>query len=613
MSVSNSVHRRSSVSIAAVLGCAAAIALLLLAGCSSSAINLRSRPRNPLSEQLQLSSWGGPKPSPRTMQTLRVLNLADDANGDARPLLKKLETFTEREPTPERVYAMAEVAYLGANELEGHDKREALDLYGAAVLHAHRYLFDEQLAKSRNAYDPQFRGACDLYNGGLESALRLVCEKKELVPGTTKTISTASGEWDITCVLRGSCWRPEDFGRFEFCSDYEIRGLRNHYQSHGLGVPLIAVRQGYKGEPPAARYYPIDLSFPVTAFMRPLSPAGPTEAGQPRRQGVLELYDPLNTMAIDMGRYRVPLQSDLSTPLAYFLSKPELNAVATVGLLNPEALMQLRPDRPDPIMGLYMVQPYQPGKIPVLLVHGLWSSPMTWMEMFNDLRSSPEIRDHYQFWFYLYPTAQPFWITAAQMRRDLENARKVLDPYLEEPALDQMVLVGHSMGGLVSRMQTIDSRDEFWKLASNVPLDQIKADPETRQELMETFYFRPNPSVRRVVTCGTPHRGSTFSNDTTQWLISKLVRLPQMLVASQQALFRENSGAFPGRTLLKIDTSVDSLAPDCPVFPVMLASHHLPWVKYHNIIGVVPGGTWLGRFARQSDGVVSQESARVEG
>ena len=75
-----------------------------------------------------------------------------------------------------------------------------------------------------------------------------------------------------------------------------------------------------------------------------------------------------------------------------------------------------------------MVQPYEPGKIPVLMVHGLWSSPMTWMEMFNDLRSQPEIRDRYQFWFYLYPTAQPFWLSAAQLRRDLAQVREALDP-----------------------------------------------------------------------------------------------------------------------------------------------------------------------------------------
>ena len=149
--------------------------------------------------------------------------------------------------------------------------------------------------------------------------------------------------------------------------------------------------------------------------------------------------------------------------------------------MPPEALLEMRPDRPDdPIMGLYMAQPYEPGKIPVLLVHGLWSSPMTWMEMFNDLRAQPEIRKHFQFWFYLYPTGQPFWISAAQLLRDLAEARQTLDPFRQEPSLDQIVLIGHSMGGLVSRLQTINSRNDFWSLASAEPFDRIQAEPDVQ-------------------------------------------------------------------------------------------------------------------------------------
>jgi triacylglycerol esterase/lipase EstA (alpha/beta hydrolase family) len=541
-----------------------------------------------------------------------VNGLLDDVSGDPRALLEKVQEVIEREPSANNVYAFAELSFLEAKKAENQDPRLALDLYGASVLHAYQYLFDPRFQNTRNAYDPNFRGACDLYNGALERALRLVCEGKGLVPGQQYTIETASGSWDITCELRGGKWRPEDFDHFEFCSDYEIKGLKNHYLTYGLGVPLIAVRRRYQGEPVAARYYPEDLSFPVTALVRPLPSAGQDGAdAAARRRAVLELYDPIATTHVNLAGLNVPLEGDLTTPLAYFLSNPAMNDIATVGLLRPEAMLEFRPDSLTPITGLYMVQPYEPGKIPVLMVHGLWSSPMTWMEMFNDLRSSPEIRKHYQFWFYLYPTAQPFWLSAAMLRQHLEEVRNAIDPHRQEPALDQMVLVGHSMGGLVSRLQTINSRDEFWKVVSDQPFHLVKAKPEVRDRLQASLFFRPNPSIRRVITIGTPHRGSRFSNNVTQWISSKLISLPKIFVGGQQALLRENRDMIRDGRLLKIRTSIDSLAPDSPFFPVMVSSQRAPWVRYHNIIGLVPERGLFGKLAAGSDGVVAYESARM--
>ena len=122
-----------------------------------------------------------------------------------------------------------------------------------------------------------------------------------------------------------------------------MTGLKNQYVTHGLGVPLIAIRRGYPGEPAAAKYYPPGLSFPVTAFLRPLSQIDP-QTGQAavRNQCVLELYDPLSAGETLVAGRHVPLESDLTTPLAYFLSRPELD-MATAGLLHPEALLAPRP------------------------------------------------------------------------------------------------------------------------------------------------------------------------------------------------------------------------------------------------------------------------------
>jgi pimeloyl-ACP methyl ester carboxylesterase len=598
-----------------------AVCLLLIAaiavstGCSSNRVTLRSAPKNPLGDQLQLASYWGPKPSQRTEQLLRIHNLSYAPKSDPRPLIAQLQAFNDQVPTVERVYAMGELAYLGGKTAESYDKKIALDLYGAAVLYAYQYLFDGRYAATRNPYDPQYRNACDLYNCALESGLRLIVKEKQLVPGTKRTISTAAGDWDIECKLVGSRWSPQDFSRFEFCSDYEVKGLKNSYTTQGLGVPMIAVRPNEPAETVGAKYYPPGLSFPVTAFLRPLAPEE-IEPGKEltRAQGVLELYDPLTTADTRVGYHHVPLQSDLTTPLAYFLSKPELDALATVGLLTPETLLKIQPGRPKAIMGLYMIQPYEPGKIPVVLVHGLWSSPMTWMEMFNDLRSLPEIRNNYQFWFYLYPTSQPFWLSASQLRGDLAEARKILDPDHQEPALDQMVLVGHSMGGLLSDLQTLPSGDAYWKLVSNKPIDELSADPEVKEKLKDEFFFQPNPSIRRVVTIGTPHRGSKFSTQTTQWLLDRLVHLPQTLVNTQQKIYRDNPGAFVDGSLVKVENSIESLSPSSPILPLMLSSQRPPWVKYHNIAGdyQMP---WYAKpiaFEEQGDGVVSLTSAHVD-
>jgi pimeloyl-ACP methyl ester carboxylesterase len=609
-----SIDSKSRRLIAAHLLLAVALSLPGVVGCAAPRYcTLRPVPDSPLVDRLHLTSRSGPEASPRTQQFLRVHDLADDQKGDPRELLQKVQEIIERDPSDDKIYAFAELAYLAAKKAEDSDPSLALDLYGASVLHAYQYLFDEKLRYLRNPYDPHFRGACDLYNGALEGALRIACRNGGLTPGQTYTIHTATGQWDITCQLRGGPWRAEDFDHFEFVSDYEIRGLNNHYHGYGLGVPLIAVRRNYEGEPLAAKYYPPDLSFPVTAFVRPVTNGTPNSADAgARHRGVLEIYDSATTTDVAVGRVRVPLETDLSTPLAYFLSGTKLGSVATLGLLRPDLLLPGGGDRADPVTGLYMVQPYEPGKIPVLMIHGLWSSPMTWMQMFNDLRASSEIREHYQFWFYLYPTGQPFWISAAQLRRDLAEARQVLDPYHQEPALDQMVLVGHSMGGLVARLQTLDSGDDFWRLISDQPFDLIEAKPKIERELKETFFFHPNPSVRRVVTIATPHRGSEFSNLTTQWLSSKLIRLPRALIRSQRALFRDNRELIRDDRLLEIETSIDSLDPDSPFFSAMLAARRAPWVRYHNVIGVVPDRGLFGKLAAGSDGVVAYESAAMD-
>src|SRR4051812_29858539 len=614
-----------------------AMAAALADGCATSSewVKVRDTPRNPLAGTLNLVSRGGPKPTERTLQLLRRYDLDGELHGDRAALLARLEDLQRREPAREHEYAMAEVAYITATQAEKLHRQRALQFYGTALIHAYRYLFDynNDVASVRstlaiNPYDPQFRGASDLYNQSLEGLLRLERQQGELRPGMSRTVTTANTTCSFEIAMHSTGWHAEDIDRLEFVSDYQIQGLQNHYHTYGLGVPLIAVRRGHPGHGVAEHFYPENVCFPITAFLRvepaagdgahqhvaampigqkvPRLPRTPVrcEAGSPHF--VLELYDSLDRQAIQVANRAVPLEADLSTPLAYFLNQPQFRDrdLSTAGLLHPEKIKKLQ--------GLYMLEPFDSTKMPVVMVHGLWSSPITWMEMYNDLRSESQVRQNYQFWFYLYPTAQPFWVSATQMREDLAMMRREVDPSRQYPALDEMVLVGHSMGGLISKLQTVESAEDFWKTNSDHAFAELKADPDTVRALATTYFFRPNPSVRRVITLGTPHRGSPFANDLTRWAADKVITLPRKMLERQDELLVENKYYFRNNAPFEVKTSIDSLSIHSPMFPRLLAAAPGPWVSYHNIVGRDPNEGWKKYIVGDGDGVVPLTSARLD-
>lgn len=581
---------------------------VVLSGCATDQwARLRSVPQNPLSLPLKLESRRGPTPTPRTMQTLRrnsLVELWDD--GQIDELVEAIQLVAESEPTADHVYAVAELAYLGAKRSEenGDDDR-SLDLYGASVVNAYLYLFDPSFDVGRNPYDPRFRRACDLYNVALEGSLRLIKRRGQLQSGTFQTIETVKHVFDVSIGTRGD-WHEENVGELRFASDFEVNELTNEYHTFGLGVPMIATYQSRDGHPqPAEAFYPPGMSFSVTAFLRVNTSTTKVEGGKLHHTCVIELYNPLDSSDIVVNQRLVPLETDITTPLAYGLDNPTFKRAnsATRGLW--------RPDETSSARGLYMLEPYNPDKIPVVMIHGLWSSLVTWMEMFNDLRGSPDIRERYQFWFYLYPTGEPFWYTAAHLRGDLNRMHETLSPSLHQTPLDQMVLIGHSMGGLVAKMQTIYSGNDFWQTVSNRPLSDLPDETE-RMELAKTFYFEPNPSVHRVVTIATPHRGSTISNNATQWLGRKVINVPMTVERERRSILERNPEFFPESSLLRRQNSIEALAADSPILPLIADGHVADWVTYHNVVGLIDDVGVIGKVVGGTDGVVEYESAHME-
>ena len=195
----------------------------------------------------------------------------------------------------------------------------------------------------------------------------------------------------------------------------------------------------------------------MTAVLRP-APGG----------AVLEFYNPLLFDSLSVGPARLRLDRDLTASLVY------LKETA------PHKYLQgfLDPGETDVKPKLVMMEPYQPGKIPVVFIHGLGSDPLTWADATNSLRAQGDIYRRCQFWYFRYPTGGDLMESAAALREKLLLARETCDPQHSDPALAQMVLVGHSMGGLVAQLQVTYSYDILWQHAARQPIEAVRTTPQ---------------------------------------------------------------------------------------------------------------------------------------
>jgi hypothetical protein len=557
--------------------------------------------------------FSGPAlPSERTTRLLRNFDLDERLKTNPDDVIDWLRELVKQSPRMEEIHALAEVAKIQADWAQRcGDHERAAQLYATALIHSHQFLFDSKLDLKRNAYDPQFRSICDVYNESLGGLLRKLCQEDKIHKGEVIPIAESDSGIEMTIKIEGRL-KDEEFERFELVSDYETEGIENQYHTYGLGVPLIAARTPREVNNPEEKYYPPNLTLPMTAFCEIVANSNEFDenGNRNRRKAVLRLFDPLEHQFVKNQSMTVPLESDITTPLAYHLDDPLLSTgvLATASLFNSAAA--------DEIYGMYMLEPYDPTKIPVVMVHGLWSNPVTWTRMFNDLRADSELHKNYQFWFYHYPTGQPFWISAQEMRQELAQIRRELDPGSDSPALDQMVLIGHSMGGLVSQLQIINSGKQFWSLVSSNDFDQLQGDQEEIEAARKVFFFEANQGIDRVVMIGTPNHGSEFASAAVRWASHKVFTLPKTVTNEFRRLVRDNPGVIDNSTMLTTTTSIDSLAPKAPVFQFMDGAVRSKKVKHHSIIGTIPRNSLFGRNGvrppSRGDGVVSHASSRSQ-
>ena len=488
-------------------------------------------------------------------------------------------SFSEIDPSS----SAAENSYATARQLEAECDPRCIDSYFEA---AKASWYEMHCATHCETGDSD--RACQIYHS---SVAQLVCAGTRfgrLDPLRGLKIQNSAGSRYIAVNYHEFVWQPEDFNGFVLVGTYCSDQLPTVYRESGIGVPLLVKRKRTFDEPLRKR----QQMFSATAVLQPSAAAGTDSTFS------LDFYDPLRVKQIAVDEKVLALRRDLSAPFAYRLY--------TKGSVGFEAFRS--PSSTANAAGLVALEPYQPGKIPLVFIHGLLSDPTTWITMANELRAKPEIQERYQIWAFEYHTGEPFVRSAQSLRKDLAEAIERLDPHRQDPALANMVLVGHSMGGLVAKLQVTSSGTQLWDSIANRPLDELVVSDKTRTNLAQMLFFEPQPAIGRVIFIGTPHRGSAAAQRLVGRMASALVRAPQDRKVEHEVLMANNPGVFTREVRRRIPTSIDMLEPKSCLLQAVEKLPIAPDVALHSIIG--DRGNLVGE---PSDGVVAVRSARHAG
>lgn len=355
----------------------------------------------------------------------------------------------------------------------------------------------------------------------------------------------------------------------------------------GVGAPLVAV--GRENNLNSKKDFVLPrMYYGVTAV-----------ANFSGRRCILSFEDPLAKETTSLQGRTFPLAADFTAPIAVMLAKT-----------NPKSLELARVFRPEKYVEtarIARLQPFDPDKTVVLVIHGLADTPATWAPMLNALRSDERIRRDYQFWFYSYPSGYPYPYAAAILRRELDRVEKRF------PLRKPMILIGHSMGSCISRLLITDAGDKLWLQYFGKPPALTKFSPGTKEFLTESLIFNHRPEIGRVIFISGPHRGADLAMNPLARFASGLVKAPAELIMAGPEAVKAMTTDGASYKLDRIPTSVDTLAPDNRFVRSVNTIPIVAGVPYHSIMGDRgKGGNKDHTKPVSSDGVVPYWSSHLD-
>jgi pimeloyl-ACP methyl ester carboxylesterase len=483
---------------------------------------------------------------------------------------------------------LAELTFFHAKETD--DRRYFL----AAAMYAWLYLFPAEGQPRPAALNRGVRLSADIYNRGLTLALTDPESGDVLVQGGEYALPFGTLQIDLD--ESSLHWGDQKFSRFSSLADLRVRGLNNRYRLSGLGAPLAA-RILSEGDNEIGSVVFSDVRAPVTALLRFKDPGADLGLGQFKADLAVIPYSYGESISLD--DEKIPLESEPSAALALQLTESPPWQREIEGFFRGDLAL----GRP----GIVSLSPYQRGKIPVVFVHGTASSAGRWADLVNDFMSDTVLRRRYQIWLFTYNTGNPIAYSGWLLRKSIADLAESLDPEEEDPALHDLVVMGHSQGGLLTKLLVVDSEQHLWDLVIDRPPDQIELEPENRELLEGSLLVTPSPFVNRVIFLSTPHHGSRLADFGLARLMGRLIRSPANIVAAAYDVFQDDPESEVQRRMERNTGSVGNMSPNNAFIKELAQLPIAPGVHAHSIMGVRKGPKEDG-----GDGVVSYQSAHLD-
>ncbi|MCI2260800.1 esterase/lipase family protein [Xanthomonas indica] len=545
------------------------------------------------------------RPSDAALQTLNVAGLdAARCTATVAPCVEQLLGNTDLDQ--ERALATAsELSLLAAQRAakQQPDGDATLAAWLQAARYAYSYLFFSGRTPSERAFEERQTQVRDYYNYAVQQAVTALFARYRRHPPATHDAGAqiaALPEWTVTLDASG-IGSPKDMPMPEAmlaASGLRFDGLRSVYRRDGFGAEMVAVlprpAPDAIGAADAAPAYS-DMPTPnLTVLLR--FDGRTLKEVLAGHSAHVEVHDPSLSERVATGGADVPLAANFSAGYGVWMARAGFAAQSLRTLLG----LGHGIDRPH----VFLTQPYDPNRRVLVLLHGLASSPEAWVNLANDLLGDPQVRARYQIWLVYYPTNLPIPYTHLQVRTALQQTLDQFDPQRRSVSAHDMVLIGHSMGGVLARLMVSSSDGErLWRTL----FDGAALDPQARQALQARLgpmlHFAPMPEVSEAIFLATPQRGTPEAAGTLGELARAVIGLPRRVLDQ----FKD----IAGKDMLgPLPNSIDSLSDRDPFILAAAQLPISPQVTYHSIIGQEDPRVPL---TQSSDGIVPYWSAHLPG